>query len=40
MDTSGGAKFWVYWAAAALTAALVGGLVFPWLHRTDPLKLG
>lgn len=33
-------KYWVYWGMASLTAAFIGGLVFPWLQRNDPLKLG
>lgn len=39
MESGKGIAYWVYWGVASLTAAAVGGIVFPWLFRTDLLKL-
>jgi hypothetical protein len=39
MPQDKGMPYWVYWGMASLTAALIGGFVFPWLMKTDPLKL-
>lgn len=39
MEQNKGLPYWVYWGMASLTAALVGGFVFPWLQKNDPLHL-
>lgn len=40
MGEGKGATYWIYWGATSMVAAAIGGLLLPWLLKTDPFSFG